>query len=211
MLLHFQKSDWIETSKHSHQQYNDPDVICVLQPSSQCCNVDEAFSPLLLFIYSPFFHCWLGGLISLHHFTKSVMLFIPLFLWAGRKEKLAVSSPGLVTFPPVFGPYKTGLCLALCLLQVWIHADSWATLVQNRSDSNFAMFAFLLLHHQIFFDKYGKLKPVLFLVVCASHVLKKLAATAQAAMDWLPGVIRVRKCSISCCFLSWNPPFTTSA
>ena len=30
----------------------------------------------------------------------------------------------LVTFSPVFGPNKTGLCFALCLAQVRIHADS---------------------------------------------------------------------------------------
>ena len=65
-----------------------------------------------------------------------------------RKEKrIAFSLQCLVTFPPVFGPYKTGLCFALCLAQVQIHADSWSTLVQIRSN-----FAFLLVDRLIFFD-----------------------------------------------------------
>ena len=62
-------------------------------------------------------------------------------------KKSASSSQGLVTFPPVFGPYKTGLCLALCLAQVRIHTDSWSTLVQIRPN-----FAFLLVDRLIFFD-----------------------------------------------------------
>ena len=64
-------------------------------------------------------------------------------------KKPAFSSPGLrlVTFPPVFGPYKTGLCIALCLAQVRIHADSLFTLVQIRSN-----FAFLVVDRLIFLN-----------------------------------------------------------
>ena len=97
----------------------------------------------------------------------AVMLFIPLFLQPGQKKKhkktsllLARAGPGLDPaprqgwtsgpclaragpgFPPVFGPYKTGLCFAafaLRLAQVRIHADSWSTLFQIRPN-----FAFLL-------------------------------------------------------------------
>ena len=64
-----------------------------------------------------------------------------------KQKKPAFSSPGLVTFPPVFGPYKTGLCFALCLAQVPIHAGSSSALVQIRSN-----FAFLLVDRLIFFD-----------------------------------------------------------
>ena len=41
---------------------------------------------------------------------------------------------------------RMGLYFALCLVQVWIQADSWATLVQKK-----VYLAFLLLHHLVFF------------------------------------------------------------
>ena len=51
------------------------------------------------------------------------MIFIPLFFLPGLKKNIAFSSPELVMFPPVFGPYKTGLCFAVLFVQALIHED----------------------------------------------------------------------------------------
>ena len=72
-----------------------------------------------------------------------------------------------------FGPNKMGLCFALCLAQVQINTDSWASLVQIRSN-----FAFLVLYHLIFIDNLS-LVLIFHPLTCNCHLGRNRPCIAQ--------------------------------
>ena len=118
-----------------------------------------------------------------HRIKSSDAMHPPVFVIRPEKRKekrIAFSLQCLVTFPPVFGPYKSGLCFALCLAQVWIHTNFeplWSRFCLNLHFSYLttrfsSIILFISFVHSPQTMPSAEIRPA-FLLNCESHQVRR--------------------------------------